>query len=294
MKPQEGKIAVVTGANSGLGFETTRELIRAGVEVVLACRSERRGREALGQIQDETPGAKLRFVRLDLGDLESVRHFVWQFNSHYKHLDLLINNAGIMMLPKGETHQGFEQHFGVNHLGHFALTGLLLSRLLKAEAARVVTLSSIAHKIGLLHLEDLHYQTRHYSKLGAYTQSKLANLLFSLELQRRFEAKGVNIISVAAHPGISNSKLSRHLFFLRFGGKLIEMKSAQGALSTLRAATADDVEGGEYYGPGGFGELRGYPQRVQPSESARSLEDAQALWEISEELTKIDYEKEGL
>ena len=289
---QGGRTAVVTGANSGLGLVTARELARAGASVVLACRNVRKGEAAAGEIRAAVPGARLQVAELDLSSLASVREFAG--TPEVGELAVLINNAGIMMTPQHQTADGFELQFGTNHLGHFALTGLLLERLGRAEDARVVTLSSLEHKSGHVHFDDL--QLIHgYAPRKAYRQSKLANAVFGLELDRRLRAAGSTVVSVLAHPGYSDTNLQSTgptgimKAFLAVGNRLFAQDAEQGALPTLYAATAPGVQGGDYYGPDGFQELRGRPTKVKVIAEARDPAVGRRLWEISEELTGVEY-----
>jgi NAD(P)-dependent dehydrogenase (short-subunit alcohol dehydrogenase family) len=286
---QTGRTAIVTGANTGIGYETARALARKGAHVVLACRSRAKGEAATARIAAEHPRGSVAFAALDLADLASVRAFVDEFTGASEQLDLLINNAGVMVPPESATKQGFELQFGVNHLGHFALTGLLLPVLRATPGARVVTVSSGAHRMGAVNFEDLHFRRRGYRPWPAYGQSKLANLLFTFELQRCFDAEGLDVIAVAAHPGWTGTDLQRHVWYVSALNRVFAMSPEQGALPTLRAATASDVRGGDYYGPHGFKELRGYPVRVGTSDAARNADDAARLWQVSEELTGVRY-----
>ena len=291
--------AVVTGANSGLGFQTALELARHGAAVVLACRDQVRGDAALRRLRSLAPGATLELATLDLADLASVRRFAEQYASTHAKLDLLVNNAGVMAIPQRRTVDGFEMQFGTNHLGHFALTGRLFPLLASTPAARIVTVSSNAHRSGKIDFHDLQRE-RSYSPWGAYGQSKLANLLFTFELQRRIDAAGLDLRSVAAHPGFAATNLmvvgprmgghplQERLF--RAATRLIAQSDARGALPTLYAATAADVVGGAYYGPDGLGQQRGYPKRVSSTAQANDEDAAQRLWQVSEALTGVRYE----
>jgi NAD(P)-dependent dehydrogenase (short-subunit alcohol dehydrogenase family) len=289
-----GRVAVVTGANSGLGLVTARELARAGARVVLAARSPSKAESARGSIAEDVPGAELEPRELDLADLLSVRDFAAGVASDHPALDLLVNNAGVMMTPPQKTTDGFELQFGTNHLGHFALTGELLDRLAAGTDARVVTVSSIEHKAGRVDFDDLQSE-RDYSPRRAYRQSKFANVLFGLELDRRLRAAGMPVKSVLAHPGYSATNLQLSgptgivRSFLRVTNKLVAQSPDKGALPTLYAATAPGVEGGEFFGPDGFMEGRGHPSRVDPVDRARDTESARRLWEVSEELTGVRY-----
>jgi NAD(P)-dependent dehydrogenase (short-subunit alcohol dehydrogenase family) len=281
---QTGRVAVVTGANAGLGYETARELARKGASVLLGCRNAEKAERAADTLRAENPAARLEVSRLDLADLASVRAFAQRLAGAHDRVDLLVNNAGIMAVPRGLTADGFELHLGTNHLGHFALTGLLLPLL--ASGARVVTLSSMGHRPGRIAFDDLMGERR-YSRWSAYFQSKLANLLFTYELQRR----ELGVVAVAAHPGVSSTELGKGQPVQRVLLKAFDRLSqpaAMGALPTLRAATAPDVRGGDYYGPGGPGELRGFPVLVRSSEAARDEGTARRLWDVSVDLTGVD------
>ena len=293
---QSGRVAVVTGANSGLGLATARELARAGAHVVLACRSVVKGQGAAAQIVSVVPGAHLEAARLDLADLDSVRAFAAAAPAR---VDLLINNAGVMAAPRRVTPQGFESQFGTNHLGHFALTGLLLGSLLAAPAPRVVTVSSLMHRGGKIDFDDL--QGEHgYSRWGAYQQSKLANLMFCFELQRRAVEAGTALKSMAAHPGYAATNLQAagtdrfyERWFMAIGNKLFAQSADMGALPTLYAATFPDLPGGTFVGPGGRREQRGYPTVVTAASKAYDEHAWRRLWDVSEELTGVHYEFAG-
>ena len=290
---QSERTAVVTGANSGIGLETARVLAARGATVVLACRNVGSAQEAASWIRGD-----VQIVRLDLASLASVREAAEEIRAGHGHLDLLINNAGVMDVPHQRTEDGFELTFGTNHLGHFALTGLLLDRLLATEGSRVVTVSSIAHRRGVMRFDDL--QSEHGYKAGAaYGQSKLANLLFTYELQSRLEAAGAPTIALAAHPGNASTALwrtssplerafvSARLHVILFW---LVQSAEQGALPTLRAATDPAVRGGEYYGPGGRFEFTGNPVRVESTDRSHDVEDQRRLWDTSERLTGVRYD----
>jgi NAD(P)-dependent dehydrogenase (short-subunit alcohol dehydrogenase family) len=283
-----GKVAIVTGANAGIGYEMARALAYKDAIVILACRNNEKGNAAIQQIYQEYPQAKAEYLHLDLSDLASVRCFADQFANNYERLDLLINNAGIMATPFGKTADCFELQFGTNHLGHFALTGLLLGLIDCTSGARVVTISSGGHRFGRIDFDNLNGELG-YNPQGAYAQSKLANLLFVYELQRRFERAGVDAIAVAAHPGWTTTNLSAHWRLVRILDLFIGQMPEMGALPALYAATAADVWGGDYYGPGGWLELRGYPIKVQSSDRSHDTAVAARLWKISEELTGVRY-----
>jgi NAD(P)-dependent dehydrogenase (short-subunit alcohol dehydrogenase family) len=292
---QSGRTAVVTGANSGIGFQAARRLAQHGARVVLAVRDADRGEAAAERIAMDGGAPRPEVRRLDLADLASVRAFAEGFGEP---LDVLVNNAGVMALPRRTTADGFEMQLGTNHLGHFALTGLLLDRLLERPGARVVTVSSGAHRMGRVRFDNLQGE-RHYQRWLAYGQSKLANLLFAAELQRRATAAGLDLLSVAAHPGYAStnlqvrgaqmdgSALKEHGAVLL--NRLVGQSDDMGALPTLYAATSPDVRGGGYFGPDGPFESRGHPRPVGRSGAARDPETARRLWEVSEDLTGVRY-----
>ncbi|NAZ76815.1 SDR family NAD(P)-dependent oxidoreductase [Kineococcus sp. T13] len=286
---QHGRVAVVTGANTGLGLETAGALADRGAAVVLAVRDVAKGRAAAARI-----GGDVTVRELDLSSLESVRAAAAALRQAHPRIDLLVNNAGVMFTPKQTTRDGFELQLGTNHLGHFALTGLLLEPLLAAPGSRVVTVSSTGHRIrAAIRFEDLQWE-RSYSRAGAYGQSKLANLMFTYELQRRLAARGAGTVAVAAHPGASNTELVRNSpAALRAVSDrlspLLTQSAAMGALPTLRAATDPAVLGGQYYGPGGRGELRGHPRLVTSSPGSYDLAAQRRLWAVSEDLTGVRF-----
>jgi NAD(P)-dependent dehydrogenase (short-subunit alcohol dehydrogenase family) len=289
---QTGRVAVITGANTGLGYETAAALAEHGAHVVLAVRNLDKGKDAATLISRRSPNASVALQELDLTSLDSIRAAADQLRSDHDRIDLLINNAGVMYTPKSTTKDGFELQFGTNHLGHFALTGLLLGRLLPVAGSRVVTVSSIGHRIRAdIHFDDLQWE-RSYSRVGAYGQAKLANLLFTYELQRRL-APGGTTIAVAAHPGGSRTELTRNLPPLVAGViSVVEpllQDAAMGALPTLRAAADPGVLGGQYFGPDGFAQQRGYPKVVASSNRSHDVEVQKRLWAVSEELTGVVY-----
>ena len=289
---QTDRTAVITGANTGLGYETAAALAAKGAHVVLAVRNLDKGKDAAMLIARRTPGANVALQELDLTSLESIRAAADQLRSQHERIDLLINNAGVMFTPKSTTKDGFELQFGTNHLGHFALTGLLLDRLLPVAGSRVVTVSSTGHWMGRIRFDDLRME-RSYSRIAAYGQSKLANLLFTYELQRLLAAKGAPTIAAAAHPGASRTELSRNtppwMRFIIGPFELTAQDAAMGALPTLRAATDPDVLGGQYFGPDGFAQLRGYPKVVASSSRSHDIAAQNRLWKVSEELTGVVY-----
>jgi NAD(P)-dependent dehydrogenase (short-subunit alcohol dehydrogenase family) len=282
------KVTIVTGANSGIGYEMARALARRSATVVLACRNKDKGEAAVRQIRQEYPKAKAELLQVDLSELASVRRFADDFTNHYDRLDILINNAGIMATPFARTADGFELQFATNHLGHFALTGLLLACIIRVPGARIVTVSSWGHHFGVIDLDNLDAE-KGYDPGRAYAQSKLANLLFTHELQRRFEDTGVDALAVAAHPGWAATNLPAHRPVVRMLNPLIGQKPEMGALPALYAATAPDVQGGGYYGPRSWGGLRGYPTAARPSDRSHDAVVAARLWAVSEELTGVRY-----
>ncbi|MEO0604281.1 MAG: oxidoreductase, partial [Myxococcota bacterium] len=252
-----GKVTIVTGANAGIGYEAAKVLAEHGAEVVLACRNEAKAKAALDKIAAGSPAASLVVLPLDLSSLDSVRAFAAAFVERYDRLDILVNNAGVMIPPLGRTAEGFELQFGVNHLGHFALTGLLLPVLQSTPGARVVNVSSTAHRMGQMEWDDLNWESRSYSATAAYGQSKLANLHFTFELDRRLKAAGIDVTATAAHPGWAATELQRHSGFIQFLNNFLAQSQAKGAWPTLAAATEPDATGGTYYGPRSIGELWG-------------------------------------
>ena len=295
-----GRVAVITGANSGLGLETARMLSEHGARVIMACRNTEKGDAARASLLANNPTAELEVARLDLADLSQIRAFADSLE--LDRLDLLINNAGVMALPRRETADGFEMQIGTNHLGHFALTGLLLPKLLAAPAARIVSVSSLMHRVGSIDLADLH-GARRYRKWPAYGQSKLANLLFAFELDRRLRRAGASAISVAAHPGYAATNLQGvgprmegARWFERatqLANRLVAQDAAMGALPQVYAAVASDVRGGDYYGPSGPMEMAGPPMKVSSSAKSRDEAMARRLWEASEDATGVSFDALG-
>ena len=292
----DGATAVVTGGNSGIGFETARALAARGVRTVLACRSEGKGNEAARLLRRETDG-RVELMIVDLADLSSIKGFAREFAEQHDRLDLLINNAGIMAVPYGRTPDGLEQQIGTNHMGHFALTGRLLPVLLETAGSRVVTVASMAHRGAAIPAwGNFMYENGGYSPVGAYCRSKLANLLFMFELARWLERNNHQTISVGAHPGTVPTNLANHLKH-KWSYKLsvpflslFAQPPTMGALPTLRAAADPAVRNGEYYGPGGPFQQKGRPVVVGASRTARSAHHAELLWELSEGLTGVPYE----
>jgi len=294
---QAGKTALITGANSGIGYQTALELARHGAHVLLGCRNEAKGQAALERLRREAPGASAEVVQLDMASLASIRAFAAAFLGRGIALDLLINNAGVMALPKRElTEDGFERQFGTNHLGHFALTGLLLPALLAAPAPRVVTVASLAHRTGKIEFDNLQRE-RGYEGWDAYNASKLANILFAKELDRRARAAHSRLLSVAVHPGVSTTSIFENgpgttnlkAIMVKLLAPVLMQNDEAGALPTLYAATSPAAHGGEYIGPDGFGELKGSPVVVQPRPQALDVAVGERLWAVSEELTGVHY-----
>jgi NAD(P)-dependent dehydrogenase (short-subunit alcohol dehydrogenase family) len=291
-----GKIIIITGANSGIGFESTRSLAAKGARIILASRNPEKAKNAIRLIKNDVPSARLDFIELNLSNLKSVHQFADNFKSKYKTLDILLNNAGVMLMPYGLTDDGFENTFGTNHLGHFALTGLLLETISKTPGSRVVTVSSNAHYGIEMDFDNLMFdQGIDYTPMDAYRRSKLANLLFTYELQRRFISEGIAATALASHPGISATQLADHRFpkkmywLIRPLMRILLQSSAMGALPSLRAATDPQASGGEYYGQDGAGERSGFPVLVDSNSTSKDLDSARRLWEISQELTGVKY-----
>jgi len=293
-KDLNGKIAIVTGANTGLGFETAKAFAEMGATVVLACRNTEKGNKAKNDILEMAPKATVEVGKLDLADFDSIREFADSFNSNHEKLDFLINNAGVMMPPYHKTEEGHELQWGVNHLGHFLLTSLLWKKLTDASAARIVQLSSLAHKWGNTSAFGNPIGKSNYDKQKAYGNSKLACLVFALELERRIQASGSKIQSLAAHPGVADTELSRYLpgwmkalspLFMAFVANTAE----EGAQPSLRAALDEDLSGGTYVGPSGFKEMKGSPVVVQPDEKAIYEKAGKELWQASEEQIGISF-----
>lgn len=295
----EGKRALVTGANSGIGFEATKKLADKNAEVVMACRIREKGLDAKEKIEKEVEDAELTVMQVDLASLESIHEMAEEFKLEYEKLDLLFNNAGIMAIPRKETQDGFEYQMGVNHLGHFALTGLLLEKLKESTGkARIITQSSIAHTNGDIDFSDFNHEEE-YDRWQAYSDSKLANILFGKELDRKLKEKDLDIRSVISHPGVSDTNLfnadeSQHNFVVaKLMGVVLKIfghSADKACLPMLYAATSEDLEGGEFVGPDGFRSMRGYPSEQDPIEEASDRDLAEKLWEKSEELTEVEYE----
>ena len=294
---QAGKTALITGANSGIGYQAALELARHGAHVLMGARDRAKGEAALARLMKEVPAAKAEVVVLDMASLASIRTFAAGFGMRGAPLDLLINNAGVMALPKRElTADGFERQFGTNHLGHFALTGLLMPQLLEAHAPRVVTVSSLAHRNGKIDFQNLQSEQK-YVPWDAYNASKLANLLFALELDRRARAAKSKLVSIPVHPGVSTTSIFANgpgtadlkAKVVGLLAPLLFQDEAAGALPTLYAATAPEANGGEYIGPDGFKGFKGSPTVEDPRPQAKDVATAEQLWAVSEQLTGVVY-----
>lgn len=293
---QTGRTAIVTGANTGIGLETARMLALKGANVVLACRNPEKGAAALARIRAEKPKGQTSLAALDLSDLDSVTAFASAFASEHRQLDLLVNNAGVMVPPLGRTRQGFELQLGTNHLGHFALTGRLLPLVLRTPGSRVVVVSSTAQNFGRVDFDDLNWERRPYRATDAYSQSKLATMMFALELHRRLRRAGkagANVRAVAAHPGWTATDLQRTAGLVRMLNPLFAMKPEDGALPTMRAATDPEAESGSFWGPSRFFELNGPPAPARIPKRAQDEDAAARLWSVSEKLTGVTFDFEA-
>jgi NAD(P)-dependent dehydrogenase (short-subunit alcohol dehydrogenase family) len=291
------KTIIVTGGNSGVGYEALKAFCEAGATCVMASRNEAKALQAIAQLKEEQPLAKVHYLNLQLDDLTNVKDFVETFLSQYNKLDVLVNNAGVMYGPKQQTKDGFEYQLGINHLGHFALTGLLLPILKQTPGARVVTVSSLAHRGGKMDFDNLQFERPNsYSPQAAYGRSKLANLLFGFELDRKFKEAGVDAKSIVVHPGVSKTNLFNELASGPLRRRVFQLfeifisKPVQGALPTIEAVINDSLKGGEYLGPDGFMELKGDPKEAKTTKKARSINDAKQLWTVSETLTTITFD----
>lgn len=286
---QRGKIIIVTGANSGLGLEAVKALCKKNATVIMAVRNLDKGEKSLQEVKKEAPSANATLMQLDLADLNSIASFATAFKEKYAQLNILINNAGLMYPPKREvTTQGFEVQIGTNHFGHFALTGLLLDNIKKTPHSRVVTQSSLAHLNATIHWDDLNWEKK-YARIQAYGQSKLANLLFTYELDRQFKAHNISAMATASHPGISKTNLFRESGFMKLLVQLIAQKAEMGVLPILRAATEENLIGGEFIGPGQMMGVRGYPEIVKSNKISYDTQLAKELWAISEKLTNVHF-----
>jgi NAD(P)-dependent dehydrogenase (short-subunit alcohol dehydrogenase family) len=287
---QKGRLAVVTGGNRGLGLEIVLALAAADAHVLIATRDAAKAETAATQVRRQVPGANVETMMLDQSDLSSIRRFCDEFYARYDRLDLLINNASAILVTQGKTNDGFERHIGVNHLGSFALTGLLLDLLNACTDARIVNTSSTAHRLVKgIDLDDLQFEHTDYKPMEAYGRSKLAALLYTFELDRRLKKAGSGVKAVAAHPGYSNTNPDKGGLLMRVATSIFAQPAEMGALPQLYAATAPDVAGGDYYGPGGPMEMRGYPAKVDTKPTAKDEKAAARLWTVSEALTGVSY-----
>lgn len=289
MPDQKGKIVIITGSNTGTGFHIAYGLASKEATVIMACRNKEKAGVARKLILKDIPNADIFVESLDLANLSSIHDFVNRIKNKYERVDLLVNNAGVMIPPKSVTNDGFELQFGTNHIGHFALSGLLLPLLENAGNARVITMSSIAHNSGVIDFEDLNSERKKYSKWGAYSQSKLANLIFSIEFQRRLNASNSSITSLASHPGWSATDLQRHSRLFRFLNYIFGMNPVKGAAPCLYAATMDDATNYPYWGVTKRGEMHGWTGKAKINKKANDEEVAKQLWDISCQLSQINY-----
>jgi NAD(P)-dependent dehydrogenase (short-subunit alcohol dehydrogenase family) len=290
-----GKVIIVTGANSGLGFEATKVFAKNNATVVMACRNLERANASIQKIKEEIPNANLHLIQLDLSDLSTVDTFVESFKKSYSKLDVLLNNAGIMAIPYQLTKDGFETQNGVNHLGHFVLTSKLFDVLKSTKNSRIVNVASMAHKFGKMDFDNYLFEKGKYSKWRSYGRSKLSNLLFTYELDRRIKEQNIDIKVFAAHPGVSSTELGRYskagklsTFFTNIGFSFAQPQS-KGALPEIRACVEEDAVSGTYFGPSGFMELKGRAVIVKSNKRSHSLDDAKKLWDVSETLTKTPF-----
>ena len=281
----KGKIAIVTGSSSGIGFETAKQLANKNATVIIAVRNLKKGKDALDKILAQNKNADLRIMEIDLSDLESIKKFATKFKSEFNKLYFLINNAGVMIPPYSKTRDGFELQFGTNHLGHFALTGLLIDIIKNTPGSRIVNVSSSAHRYGNINFDDLTWEKRKYKAWRAYGDSKIANLYFTYHLAEKLKESGVKV--TAAHPGWTATDLQRHSGLFEFLNPFFAMKQDQGALPTLRAATDEKANSGDFFGPDGWKEWRGYPIKVESNKLSYDRNIASKLWDVSQELTGV-------
>ena len=286
---QKGRVTIVTGSSSGIGYEAARVLANKNAEVIIAVRNQKKGENAVEQIKKQNENANVKLMMLDLACLKSVKNFAEEFKQKYSRLDLLINNAGVMIPPYSKTEDGFELQFGTNHLGHFALTSLLFDVVERTPTSRIVNVSSSAHKYGDINFNDLNWENRKYKAWRAYGDSKIANMYFTYELQNRLSEESSNPLITAAHPGWTATELQRNSSMFDFLNNFFAMNIEQGALPTLRAAIDEGAKSGDFYGPNGIMEMRGYPVKVESNKLSHDKEIAQKLWNVSEELTNVKF-----
>ncbi len=285
-----GKVIVVTGANKGLGYETTRILNANKADVIMACRSIEKGKRALDKIRSLNRNTHISLMRLDLSDMKSIRSFAEEYIRRFDRLDILINNAGVILTRYSRTKDGLEMQFGTNHIGHFLLTGLLIDRLTSTERSRVVTVSSLSHKWGRLNLDDLNWERRKYSTIRAYGDSKISNLYFAYELNRMLSKKGYSTMSLASHPGWAATSPLSDDFLSRWGSKIVAQRVEKSALTTLYAGLSDEVSGGDFIGPSGLLQIRGYPKKVMSNDISYDENIARCLWEKSEQICDMKWD----
>ena len=289
MENQTGKVAIITGSNTGIGYHMAYELASKGANVVMACRNLEKASDSRNKILKDFPKANIKLYQLDLADLDNIKYFANKFINENDKLDILINNAGVMIPPYSKTKNNFELQFGTNHLGHFALTGLLLPLLEKNDNGRIITVSSIAHNPGIIDFNDLNSERKKYSKWGSYSQSKISNLCFAIELDRRLKAGGFSTISLASHPGYSNTELQRYSILWRILNVFFAMSAKRGAEATLFAATNQIATEYIYWGPTGIIEMRGRTGKAKINKKAQDKDTAKRLWSISEEMTGVKF-----
>ena len=290
IQDQKGRVAVVTGSSSGIGYETARVLAEKNATVIMAVRNLEKGEKARAKILSQQKDADISVMELDLADLRSVRCFTENYKKVYSRLDLLINNAGVMMPPYSKTADGFELHFGTNHLGHFALTGLLFDLIKETPGSRIVNVSSAGERYGRLDFDDLNWEKRPYKRMKAYGDSKIANIYFTHELKRRLKRRGIQTIAASSHPGWTATELQRHAGLFRFLNRFLAQNIDMGGLPTLYAAVAPDIEGGDYCGPSGWQEWRGFPTKVKSCHISHDEDIAGRLWSVSEKMTGVKFE----
>ncbi len=286
---QKGRVTIVTGSSSGIGYESARALANRDAKVIIAVRNLEKGKQALEKIKSQNPNADITVIHLDLADLSSIKKFGDDYKKQFSRLDLLINNAGVMIPPYSKTKDGFELQFGTNHLGHFALTALIFDLINKTPNSRIVNVSSSAHKYGNLNFDDLNWEKRKYKSWNAYGDSKISNLYFTYELKTRLEQNQSNVKVTAAHPGWTATDLQRNSGLFEFLNRFFAMKPEKGALPTLRAAFDENAKSGDFFGPDGFMEMNGYPVKVDTNKLAKDTNIAKKLWNVSEELTGVKF-----
>ncbi len=289
MEDQTGKVVIITGSNTGIGYHMAHGLVSKGASVVMACRNLKKASDSRNKILKDFPKANIKIYQLDLADLDNIKYFAKKFINENDRLDVLINNAGVMIPPYSKTKNNFELQFGTNHLGHFALTGLLLPLLEKNDNGRIITVSSIAHNPGIIDFDDLNSERKKYSKWGSYSQSKISNLCFAIELDRRLKAGGFSTISLASHPGYSNTELQRYSILWRFLNVFFAMSAKKGSEATLFAATNQKATEYIYWGPTGIIEMRGRTGKAKINKKAQNKETAKRLWSISEKMTGVKF-----